>query len=154
MKTVTYSFEELSKDDQDKFVDEFVIEDAKEIGKILGIEIDYIYFKGFSTSQWGGRLVGRYIYAKQALKKVKEYAPQNTELHEIALALQELQRRNFYRLSAKVRHGGHYYHAYCTTFDVENENSYSDVENDLADILRNFMQWIYKRLKYQYDKVA
>ena len=89
-------------------------------------------------------------------KAIKAYAPQDHDLHVIAKNLQELQRRNFYRLSASVKHQGHYYHEMCTQINVENENSYEhypseEVENDLSELLRDYMQWIYLRLQSEFD---
>lgn len=53
---------------------------------------------------------------------IREYAPQDTELHRIADALQAIQRRNFYQLRADASHRGHYYHEYCMAISVERDS--------------------------------
>lgn len=165
----TYSFDELSEEAQenalekywdwnvqDSFWHECVIEDAKEIGKITGIDITNIFFSGFYSQGDGACFEGYYEYKKGGLKALKAYAPQDTELHRIAKELQELQRKNFYALSANVKHRGHYYHEMCTDIQVWNENESMGGANDEAyygiqELLRDFMRWIYKNLELEYD---
>lgn len=135
---------------------EGVYEDATTIGALMGIAIDDIYFSGFSSQGDGAQFVGDYQYKKGSLKAVKEYAPKDTDLHQITLDLYKLQRRNFYRLSASVKHTGHYNHAMCTAIDCDGihatgEAEYLDTEEDLKSELRSFMQWIYSRLSADYD---
>lgn len=166
---VTYSFDELSEEAQeyalekywqwdvdDTFWQECVIDDAKEIGKILGIEIENIYFSGFSSQGDGACFEGYYSYAKQAPKNIKAYAPEETKLHTIAQNLQDLQRKNFYCLSANVKHRGHYYHEMCTDIQVWNDNESMGGANDEAhdgikELLRDFMRWIYRTLEKEFE---
>lgn len=91
---------------QDNHWYEYIFDDAKEIGKILGIKIDNIYFSGFSCQGDGACLTGSYSYAKSAAKAIRAHAPLDTELHRIASELQSLQRENFYKLTASIRHRG------------------------------------------------
>jgi hypothetical protein len=132
---------------------ESTIDDAKEIGALMGIEIDNIYFSGFGSQGDGACFTGQYYYKKGGLKAVKEYAPQDTELHEIAEQLQLLNRQHFYQLSASVRQSGHYNHEYCTDINVDGgEYSVSnDNEEAVNDTLRDYMRWIYKRLEAEYN---
>lgn len=174
---VTYSFEELSEEAQEKALEKYydwnvnddfwhecIIDDAKKIGKLVGIEIKNIYFSGFSNQGDGACFEGYYEYKNGGLKALKEYAPQDKKLHRIAENLEELQRKNFYRLSASVKHSGHYYHEHCTRIEVYYEDYDDDAANPeywyyrdnkpdeaLKDILRDFMRWIYKRLESEYD---
>ena len=67
-----------------------------------------------------------------------------------------MQKDNFYRLSAHVKHSGRYSHENCTIIDVENENSYDydvsdNIQDSMSELLRDFMRWIYKRLEADYD---
>jgi len=134
--------------------------DADQIAKILGIEIDRrgkyspaIYFTGFYSQGDGACFEGSYSYAKGAHKRIREYAPLDDELHRIADRLFDIQRRNFFQLSANVSHSGRYYHEFCTSIHVFHGSDWADADTaeDLADILRDFMRWIYSRLEAEHD---
>lgn len=168
-ETELYHFDELSEDAQQKAIDnnrnwntegldwwDAVYDDAKQIAEILGIEIDNIYFSGFSSQGDGACFVGRYRYTPQCRQKIREYAPQDTNLHKIADGLASLQRKWFYRLEATVTHQGHYSHEYCTNIDVtERDESVNATrplpEDELSELLRDFMQWIYASLEREYE---
>ncbi|MFA7254446.1 MAG: hypothetical protein WC107_07930 [Patescibacteria group bacterium] len=110
-----YKFDELSESAKQKAIEDYrqdgfyyewwdaVYEDARQIGEILGIEIDNIYFSGFSSQGDGACFEGKYAYAKGSANGIKGHAPQDEELHRIAKELQILQKKNFYSLSAKVK---------------------------------------------------
>ena len=166
-----YKFDELSESAKQKAIDDYrqdgfdhdwwdaVYEDAKQIGEVIGIEIDNIYFSGFSSQGDGACFEGKYAYAKGSAKEIKDHAPQDEELHRIARDLQKLQKKNFYSLSAKVKQSGHYSHEYCTEIEVyDNLNSYGDVtietEKALSELLRDFMRWIYKQLEQDWDYLS
>ena len=165
----TYTFDELSEKAQenalekywdwnvsDSFWSECTLDDVKEIGNLIGLEIDNIYFSGFASQGDGACFEGSYSYKAGGLKALEEYAPQEYELHAIAQQLQDLQCKNFYMLWANVKHRGHYYHEMCTDIQVGSDNEGMGGANDEAhdgtqEILRDFMRWIYKRLKSEYD---
>ena len=169
-KITTYSFSELSEEAQQKAIEDFrssdgflcydwydhIYEDAKTIGALMGIDIDKIYFSGFSSQGDGACFEGTYKYKKGCVHAVKEWAPQDTELHEIVEQLAEIQKPNFYQLEASVHHSGHYYHSGCTRICVSREHpdwtEYLDdrVHDDIAQLLREFMDWIYSRLEKEY----
>lgn len=167
-KTV-YKFEELSDAAKKKAIEHWnehgldyewwdaVYEDAKEIGKLMGITITDIYFSGFSSQGDGACFEGSYEYAKGSIKAVKDYAPKDENLHSIVRDLQNIQRRSFYGLSASVKQSGHYSHEYCTDISVYDNRDNAPYEVDsqteeaLADTLRDFMRWIYRQLEKEYD---
>ena len=131
-----------------------LFDDAKEIGKLIGIEIDNIYFSGFSNQGDGAQFTGEYSYRKQSVREVKKYAPQDVELHTIVENLFRLQRKSFYSLSATVVSNGKYSHALDTTIRVYNDHDYSMSESTvdiLEEYLRDYMHWIYCRLEKEYD---
>ena len=137
---------------------EFVYEDVKEIGKLMGIDISNIYFSGFSSQGDGACFVGNYEYRKNSVKDVIAFAPKNTELHNIVRGLFDLQKTCFYQIRANIKHSGHYSHEYCTNINVSFENWYSqqdfydqDKENSLTELLRDFMRWIYRGLEKEYE---
>lgn len=181
-KTV-FKFEELDKSAQGRALDYFresacndswwyesIYEDCKTIFEILGIhsardvrlmngktrqEVG-IFFSGFSCQGDGACFEGSYSYKAGSCKKIREHAPQDSELHSIADDLRDLQRKAFYSLSATVKHSGHYYHEYCTSIDVEDSRrSYgetdSDTEKEMSEILRRLMKWIYRQLESEYE---
>lgn len=149
---------------------EFVYEDAVRVGAILGIEIDtravklmggdvrrdpVIYFSGFSSQGDGACFEASYAYVKSAAKKIREYAPEDKVLHQIADDLQAIQRRNFYRLTASTKHRGYYNHSGCMAVTVEDrEDRYRDIgdaEEGITACLRSFADWIYDTLKSEYE---
>lgn len=165
-----YKFDELTDEAKQKAIEklydinvdhdgwyEFIFEDAKEIGKLIGIDIDKIYFSGFSSQGDGACFEGSYNYEKNSVKKIKEYAPKDIKLHSIAESLQSIQKKHFYKLNANIKHRGHYYHEMCTDIQVYKDGNYLSSESELKaeeeikDILRDYMRWIYKSLESNYD---
>lgn len=172
MKTKTinvYQFSELSVSAKQKALDwyrsiddfafdsECILDDAKETALLLGINIDKIYYGGFSSQGDGASFTGSYKYKKNTLPEVKAMFPNNAELQRIAKALQDVQRKNFYRLTANASHRGHYYHSGCMAVSVEDSNNqYRDIgsaEDDVTQALRDFADWIYSNLEKQYEWV-
>lgn len=129
---------------------DFVYEDATAIASILGIEIKNIFFSGFSSQGDGACFEGSYCYTKNSVKNLVAYAPGDEELLRIATELQQLQKKHFYTLSATVKHSGHYSHSGCTNIEVYKMGDYFDSDN-LEELLRDFMNWIYKQLELNYE---
>ena len=113
-----------------------------------------IYFSGFASQGDGACFEGWYGYEKQSTRKIRDYAPQDSKLHAIADSLAQLQRRNFYRLRATIRHTGHYCHRYSVSIDVTRDDdaspSMGDIEQ-LEELLRDLMLWLYKTLEAEHD---
>lgn len=136
---------------------ETVIDDAKNIGAIIGFDIDNVYFSGFWSQGDGACFTGSLYYAKGAAKRIREYAPQDVELHDIADRWTALQKANFYAISGRVTHSGHYSHSGCTSFEFEDaRHSYGWTnggfdEDEAKQIARDFMDWIYTRLETEYE---
>lgn len=168
IKEVTlYSFDELDEAAKEKAREwfregnldydwwDFTYEDAKTIGKLMGIDITTIYFSGFWSQGDGACFVGNYKYQTGSVKAVKDYAPQDQELHRIATGLRDAQRRSFYRLWAACSHSVHYYHEGCMKVHVEdNDRPYDtseDAQEAITELLRDFARWIYRRLEEEYE---
>lgn len=169
-KTVFY-FDELDDRAQERARDwfregaldydwwEFIYENAVTCGKILGIEIDTqtknnrptIYFSGFSSQGDGACFEGRYEYAKGASKAIRKHAPNALELHLIADELQSVQRKAFYNLCARMDHKGRY----ATSIDVTDYRTgwypTLDMQERIAELMRDFMEWIYRSLEKEYE---
>ena len=136
---------------------DFVYEDAKTIGALMGIEIKDIYFSGFWSQGDGACFTGSYSYRKGSVQAVKEHTVNSdAELIRIATELQKIQRRNFYRYSARIAHRGQYSHEHSTEIDVYVPNdSYNAVtaedEKSISELLRDYMRWIYRSLEKEYE---
>jgi hypothetical protein len=174
-----YSFDELSGDAKERARDWYrgCIEsdelsdndDWQSIAAILGIEFRTraIPLMNGSTRQepciwWsvggcqgdGASWEGWYAYKAGSSAAIRAYAPQDAELHRIADTFRDAQRRNFYRLQASVTSSGHYTHSHTMRFDVTRTDdvdvSASD-EDSLSEALRDFADWIYRRVQAQWD---
>ena len=89
----------------------------------------------------------------RASLRIRDYAPQDTELHRIADALQALQRPNFYQLTASFRQTGRHY---AMTFDVDRDGPAGQAivgrtDDDLVDALRDLAHWLYRALEREYE---
>ena len=140
IEKVVYQFSELS-------------EDAKECAAMIGLDIDKIYFSGFSSQGDGACFIGSYGYKKQALQSITRHAPEDEELIRIAEQLQKLQKQAFYGLKANTHHHGRYYHENSISIECEHINRYItyNEEEDLKELLRAFCRWVYKQLENDYD---
>lgn len=158
-----------------------IFDDAIAMGALIGIEIGTrrgskqpaIYFSGFSSQGDGACCEGEYRFKKGGVKALKAEAPAryeygkpdgslewvnnpgNAELHRIAKGLQEVQSGQFYQLRATFKQRGHYNHSGCTEIEVwHDDDRYRDIgtaEEDVTQLLRDFMDWIYAQLKAEYD---
>jgi len=180
-ETTVYQFDELSDEAKEKarewyrqgncddsFWSECTIDDAKEIGKLLGMDIDNIYFSGFWSQGDGACVEGTWRASDVKADELKEYAPQDEELHRIVDGLAAIA-REYPDGDFKVRHRGHYSHSGCTAFDVELPNTQEDEleydspefkllqvklgedEDTLIELARDFMNWIYRQLEKEWD---
>jgi len=183
VQTTVYYLNELSEAARDQarnwyreiaFDDDWydcVYDDFETICGVLGVHLETspvplfgggtrakscIYFSGFWSQGDGACFEARYAYAKDAPRKIRAHAPQDTELHAIADALQAAQRRNFYQLRADVTHRGRYYHEYCMAISVERDSPTgqdmtADAEEIVIEALRDLARWLYRQLEREYD---
>lgn len=151
-----------------------VYADFEEICTILGIALrtrpvrlmgggsrgaPCIYFSGFWSQGDGACFEGHYAYARQAPAKIRDYAPKDAVLHQIADALQAAQRSHFYQLRAEVRHRGRYYHEYCMGIAVGRDSAtYQEVtggaEDAVIEALRDLARWLYRQLEAEYEHLS
>ncbi len=171
VKTEVYEFNELSDEAKQSVLESFaeinvgdfewwdaVYEDAKTIAGLMGIDIDTIYFSGFSSKGDGACFEGSYEYKAGSRAAVMAHAPKDEELLRIATELAAVQRRSFYQVRASIEQSGHYNHRYCTDISVsfESHNSGADyhteeAEEAVIELLRDYMLWIYKQLETEYE---
>lgn len=164
----TYDFDELTDEAKEKarewWLDgafhhdwwDAVYEDAKRIGEIIGVQIKEIGFSGFSSQGDGACIEGRYSYKKGSAKRIREYSPEDEELHRIADELQSIQKKHFYRLGCEMKQAGRYSHEYSIdfVFDYDGEELWQldeDSLNRLVETMRDFMRWIYRALEKEYE---
>jgi hypothetical protein len=151
-----YSFNELSDKAKQRarnwysegleFNDEFVLEDAKEVAKLMGINISSVQYSGFSSQGDGLCFIGKYSPVEKMARKVKEYAPLDQKLQDIALLL-ELSRP----LTAVIERK--YYNSFnmeITCYNGDDEKHSKEVEL-LETALNSFATWIYRSLEKEYE---
>ena len=161
-----YTFEELNDEQKQKAIDknrhfntehvewyDYTIDDAKEIGKLMGFDIDNIFFRGFSSQGDGACFECSFSHVKNIVKNVKEYEPQDNDLHIIAEQVQELYRKTFYTLNGSTRQHGYYYHEYSMIIDSGYDKGAIDYD-DWKDLIADFARWIYRRLENEYDHLT
>lgn len=173
LETHVFQFAELSAEAQERAIDsernnenylsyewwDSDKEDLIAIADLMGIDIKDTYFSGFWSQGDGACFTGTYTYKKGSVQAVKDYVPNDTELHSIVRRLQEAQKKYFYKLSAKITHSGHYYHNNSVTIDVEHENEnvslpttrYYKDDTGIDEALRDLMKWYYRQLQSQYN---
>lgn len=142
-------------------------EDFRNIFRILGIDAEIVvplpngktvkrlgvYFSGFSSQGDGACFEGRYSYGKGSVKAIREYAAKDKALQEIAADLQEIQRKHFYKIEARLNSTGRYCHEYSVDFDVtvDGSDASDDVTGAVKETMRRLMRWIYRTLEAQYE---
>lgn len=134
----------------DTYAFDSVIDDAKEIGHLMGIDIKHVYYSLSYSQGDGACFEGSYAYRKNSVKDTLAYTPTDSEIERIVRGLADIQKANSYKLSANVKQRGHYQHSGCTEIEVYNiDDRYNKEvieENEVKELLRDFMNWIYKRL--------
>ena len=126
-----------------------VYDDAKKVGKCLGIEVDDIYFSGFYHQNSGCCFSGHYSYRKGWKKALKDYASKDQELIRIGQELQSIQRPAFYELGGEIKGNDRYWRT-----NIELHWQYSAHEQTVNDVLRNFADWIYNNLQTEYERLT
>lgn len=177
MRTVTtniFDFSELSTDAKKKAIDNVKAdenylhdewyshtkEDFHTILDLIGfynIESQFSY----SCSQGDGAcFTGDYKYQKGMLKSIKDYAPKDTELHEIVKAIQDFMKGYAYKLSCRIhQYGSMYCHSNTMSFNWEMDNSYcfdfktEDDEDAIGDLFKSLADWYHNRIVAEYDSL-
>jgi hypothetical protein len=182
IETTVYQLHELSDDAKEQArawyreigVDpdwhEGVYEDFERVCAILGVELatrpvrlfgggqrqkPCIWFSGFWSQGDGASFNGFYSHASGAAETIRAYAPMDAELHEIADALQAVQRRNFYQLRATIAQRGRYSHEYSMAISVERDSPTgqdmtADAKDVLIEAMRDLARWLYRQLEREY----
>ncbi len=129
------------------FMDEFVIEDIKNIAKTIGIQIDKIHYSGFYSQGDGAMFTGTYQYNPNWENDLTAYAPNEDTKDTIKTIAKNLEYDNDRKdLIATIVNRSHYYHP-CTSIMVDNMESIPAYEV----YIRDFMRWMYERLETEYE---
>ena len=136
---------------------ECVIDDAKHIGALIGFDIDKVYWTGFWSQGDGACFEGICYLRPGGPVLVRRYAPEDTDLHDIADVWVSEHRRSGWGWVCSIKQRGHYCHENCTEFNWTHEaHPWEDPENvkALEDVARRFMRWIYDRLEDEYKHLT
>lgn len=153
-------------------------EDADTIAELMGIEIDRrkqrnragqtrdhgpdIQFSGFASQGDGASFTGTWKHKVGAPAAVREHAPEDEKLHNIADTLDRLGKEIGENMRATItrgRYGGSYVHEHMVEIDLEDMDETTDSqprdtneqEKAIADTLRAYMKWIYRQLEAEYE---
>lgn len=169
--TTLYRFNELSEEAKQYAIEQyrasdpldydwwdFVYSDFLAIADRIGLDIDKrkgcrghaIYFSGFWSQGDGASFEGNWSYRKGMLAAVKSYAPCDEELHRIVADMQELQRRHFYKLEARINQIGRY-HSMSVTSYVDGREAGSDTDYEVKDVMQSLAGWLYQQLEHEYE---
>lgn len=180
IETTVYQFDELTDEAKEKARDWYrsgaldyvwwdsVYENAANAADKLGITLrtklvklmnggtrqePCIWFSGFCSQGDGACFEGDYCYRKNSVKELMAEWPKDEKLHAIAKGLQDVQRRNFYKITAVVTHRDRYCHEHSVDIDVtvDDRDYDKDTDDTVAECLRDFMRWIYESLEAEHD---
>lgn len=137
---------------------DFVKSDFHTILELIGFYNIDSCFSGFCSQGDGASFTADYTYKKGCLKAVKDYAPNDTELHSIVKGIISHQKDNGYKLECHIsRHSSMYYHSNTMSFDwSKNGDSCFDwhndfVENEIEQLFKDLAEWYYEKLNAEYD---
>ncbi len=186
IETTVYEIEELSAEARDKARNWYrdtglhddwydcVYEDFETICGILGVTLrtspvrlygggvrqkPHLFFRGFHSQSDGASFEGSWSYARRSVRAIRDHAPRDEELHRIADVLQDVQRRNFFQLEARIRQNGRYCHENTMTIEVERDSPFrqpmtDDAEAAVIETLRDLARWLYRQLECEYTHVT
>ena len=133
-------------------------EDFYSILDILGYYDITSYFSGFWSQGDGASFKAMYLYGVGAVAKIKEYAPQDQELHRIASELQAIQKKCRYDLGSTIDiSGSNYYHEMTminnnwSNRDLVTEDTVDSFTDETLELHRDLARWYYKSLEAEYD---
>lgn len=127
-------FRTVSADDN--WWSEYVIDDAKRIGALIGFEVDGVYWSLGDGACWTGSVT----YSTGCAAAVARECPQDSEIQRIAREWHALQRRNFYQIRGGVSANDRYMRTSADDREVTGANR----------IVSDFADWIYRALEKEY----
>jgi hypothetical protein len=160
-----YTFDELSETIKKKLVDDHKLwkgwwdpcyEIIDSIAKVLGIDIDRDKDKPaiyFDHLMGGGTAIfdGSYYHKNDSVRVIKKRYPKFRAIHDIAVELQDIQKKYNYALEATIIVTGTG-HSMCIETYNSDYGSYVD-EKKLEYCFRDFCNWMYYMIKTEYEKL-
>ena len=174
MRTITkeikaYKFSELSDEAQESvrqgyvefYLDstwwEWTYDSAEQAAELMGIAIKDIYFSGFWSQGDGACYEGTYDYEEHSWASVLDEFPQDKELISIARRMEIAQLKSpGGKISASITQSGNYSHSGTMRIETSNNDELVtahqlELETEITEGLIEFADWIYKRLKKEYE---
>ena len=155
---------ESSRRDGDSFWSECTIDEAKEQGGAMGLEISNVYFSGFWSQGDGACFEGRWSAANVKADQVADgwgESESTTQIKRIAAEFAEFAKA-WPESSFTVKHRGRYSHENCTGFSVSlgedaddgetvTQDQWSAAEYQIIETAKSYMRWIYRQLESAYE---
>jgi hypothetical protein len=178
IETEVFNFDELSDSAKEKARDWFrglrdasdldaVVEDFDTCAAIIGVEVRQRPFRtmggdtrtepavrwGLYTQGSGASFEGSYRYAKGGAQAIRQHTGNSdAELIRIADELQAIQKRNGYKVEARITDGtdsNFYPHSGTMEIEVFKGGAMADAEteSEVRDLMRALGDWLYQRLE-------
>lgn len=142
-----------------------VIDEVKEQGAFMGLDIENVYFSGFWSQGDGACFEGSWSAASVNAGNVADGwgdCKETQEIKAIAASFAEIAKA-WPHAMFKVKHRGHYSHENCTSFDVDlgedaeksgcgGETEGAELaESALIETAKKLMRWAYRQLEKAYE---
>lgn len=163
IETTVYTFDELTPKAKERarqwwregfeYDGEDVIEDFKAIAALLGFKVDKVYWSGFSSQGDGASFTGEWSRDDCKPDAVKDYAPQDVRLHEIAnciqIAIDKFEPAPDRNERFDIVQSGRYVHAYTMRLESDGDND-EGFESAMLEFARDLANWLYRGLQAEY----
>jgi hypothetical protein len=178
IETKVFEFDELSDAAKEKARDwyrglrdssdlDMVVEDFAQCAEIIGVEVRQRPFRtmggetrtepavrwGLYTQGSGAAFEGNYRYAKGSVAAIRSHTGNSdAELIRIAEALQAIQKRNGYKVEARMTDGtDSNFYPHSGTMDVEvfkgGAMADRETEAEVTQLMRDLADWLYRRIE-------
>lgn len=110
------------------------------------VSLDYSHVPGCAFN-------AQYEYARGCAQKIREYAPKDSKLHQMADSLVQIQKPAAFGLTAVIRDEGREPHPNNMRAEVEHKSGRGPTdaeEGALLDIMRDFARWIYNQVESEF----
>lgn len=133
------------------------LEDAKLALEIVGVREAHIHYSGFDVQGSGACFTGVYFSKEPCAAAMKDFAPVDPVLNEIAVDLDNLQSANKFDLTADLRLSpfsrSFHEHSVFIQVSLGGDDAPEATADELADIFRRLMCWVYAQLYAQYEHI-
>jgi hypothetical protein len=120
---------------------ETVFEDARTIGKLIGIKINNIYFYDVHSQSGSVAYAGAYVAKNAVLEAVKDHAPLDETLHSIASEFDRIRSDTLSLLNVNVKDDIQQSAIFYTVINIASQ--FSSLNKNMV-----FSPWVYKEFGY------